>query len=63
MISVTKYGVTIGYIDTLQILLVALKLQGHINVSWLLVLSPYILLVIQSIVILWGLLKDELDEK
>ena len=42
MISITKTGLFLGYIDVLQIYLIALKFNGHIKWAWGWVLLPYI---------------------
>lgn len=44
MITITKTGVFLGYIDVLQIYLVALKLNGNIKWGWGLILLPYIVM-------------------
>lgn len=42
---------SIDFIDALQLLFIALKLTGHINWNWWLVLSPIVVTVVIGIVI------------
>lgn len=62
MVTVTKYGVTVGYLDLLQMILITLKLQQIISVNWFIVLLPYIALTTQSLIFILLYLADGLEK-
>lgn len=50
-------GRGLGFASTLTIVLIALKLAGVINCSWLLVFAPIILDILLVIIVLWWVMS------